>query len=216
MTSYLRCALGAIAIVATSSVPAGAASITFASEADFYSAVSAVLVDDFESFAPKDVTMPVLVSNGITYIPLAGPVPNIAVASPGYTNFGAGVNPTTTSILTSSGDEDFIGVFSAPALAVGFDVYLNGLGPASATFFSGDTVLGSVLFPGGDNQQFAGILSDIPVTSFRWTSTNGAQLNTGIDDVVLGGPAVQAVPEPATMLLVGSGLVAVARRRRRA
>ena len=107
-----------------------------------------MLVEDFEGFAPKDVNLPLIVSNGITYIPVAGPVPNVAVASPGYVNFGAGVNPTTTSILTSSGDEDFIGFFSAPALAVGFDVYLNGLGPASATFFNGDTILGECVVPG--------------------------------------------------------------------
>jgi hypothetical protein len=51
------------------------------------------------------------------------------VASPGYTNFGAGVGTTTTSILTANGDEDFTADFSTPYFAIGFDTYFNGLGP---------------------------------------------------------------------------------------
>jgi hypothetical protein len=101
----------------------------------------AALVDNFESFSPKDVNLPSAVSGGITYTP-TGTGTNVVVASPGYTNFGAGVNPTTTSILTASGNEDFVGVLTSPASPSGFDVFLNGLGPASATFFNGATLLG--------------------------------------------------------------------------
>jgi hypothetical protein len=139
----------------------------------------------------------------------------VAVASPGYNNFGAGVGTTTTSILTSSGDEDIVASIGA-TFAVGFDVYLNGLGPASASFFNGADLLGVIDFPSdASDQRFAGILSDVQVTSFRWTSTLGAQLNTGIDNVIFGRPETTEVPEPATLMLVGSGLAAVARRRYR-
>ena len=209
MTTYVRTAFFALAIVASSNALASAAVITFTSEAAFDAATNATVVEDFESFSPKDTNLAVIVSNGITYTPV-GTGTNVAVASPGYTNFGAGVNPTTTSILTASGNEDFTGVFSSPAFAVGFDVFLNGLGPATATFFNDATLLGTVAFPTGDDQRFAGILSDVAVTSFRWTATRGGELNTGIDNVALGDAA--QVPEPATVLLLGFGLLAAARR----
>jgi hypothetical protein len=53
----------------------------------------------------------------------------------------------------------------------------------------------------------------LPVTSFRLDGNLGGELNTGIDDILLGGPA--AVPEASDALLVGTGLFAAARRRGR-
>jgi hypothetical protein len=217
MRIVARYAFYAASIIIATHSAANAATITlFTDEAAFDAAVVETLIDDFESVVPKDVNLPGLVSNGIIYTPLAGsPFPNVNVTSPGATNYGAGVGTTTTSILTTSGDEDILASIGA-TFAVGFDVYLNGLGPASATFFNGADVLGVINFPSdASDQRFAGVLSDVPVTSFRWTSTLGAQLNTGIDNVTFGRLETTAVPEPATLLLLGSGLAAAARRRYR-
>jgi hypothetical protein len=214
MTARFRAAIVLASFITIFSSAASAATITlFDNEAAFNAAVTSTLIEDFEAFLPKDTTLPGLVSNGITYV-VSGSATNVLVASPGYVNFGAGVGTTTTSILTASGDEDFFGIPAVAPFAVGFDVYLNGLGPATATFLNGMVELGHITFPAdAADIRFAGILSDVPVTSFHWTSTLGGELNTGIDNVAFGSQ-VQAVPEPATMLLVGSGLIAAARRRR--
>ena len=104
--------------------------ILYLTKASFDSAASTTVLEDFEGITPKDTPLASFVSNGVTYTGLAGaPSPNVWVASPGYSNFGAGVaQPTSTSILTANGDEDFTIDFSTPPLAVGFDVYFNGLG----------------------------------------------------------------------------------------
>lgn len=79
------------------------AAITFVNSTSSAGFGSVAVLDDFESFAPKDVALPSLISGGITYNALNQ---NVVVASPGYTNFGV-AGATTTSILCASGDEDF-------------------------------------------------------------------------------------------------------------
>ena len=169
----------------------------------------------------KNVPNGAFTQSGITYTPLAGvPTINLWVSSPGYTNYGAGLNPTTSSILTANGDEWFRLTFASSVYGFGLDAYYNGLGPATTSFFNGSTLLGSVSYNGAAVIGFAGFLSTLsaPITSVEFQSTLGGQLNTGIDNVMIYDAAVTTTPEPASVALTATGLlglVAVGRRRRR-
>jgi len=208
----VRCALVAGVLLACS-VSAHASVIFYTTQGTFNAAVtSPTLVEDFESIATKDVPLASLTHNGITYTPLGGTT-NVFVSSPGYTNYGAGVTqPTTTSILTASGNEDFSAAFTSSTFAVGFDVYLNGLGAATVNVFNGATLLDTFTFASGNDKRYLGIVSTVAITSFRWTATLGGELNTGIDNISTA--TVSSVPEPSAMLLLGSGLIALIARRK--
>lgn len=177
-----------LALAATGAV--FASSTAYSNKPLFIADTGAVLHDDFEAFAPKDTGLGSLTSQGITYNSF-GPHFNVVVTSPGYVNFGAGVpQPTTTSILTANGDENFEAVLSNPQYAVGLDVYTNGLGPATLDFYSGSDLIVSFLWEDFDSVQFAGVTSSTPITRLHFYSTQGRQLNTGIDNILFGAGVV--------------------------
>ena len=215
MTQKRRCLLvaGVVLLSLTFAMTSEAGVMFYLTKAGFDTAVSTTLLEDFEGFTPKDTALASFTSNGVTYTGLAGaPSPNVWVASPGYNNFGAGVGTTSTSVLTANGDEDFTMDFSMPVFAVGFDVYFNGLGAVTTRV----TTLEPLLYTLNDLRnlntlEYYGFVSTHPITSIRFTSTNGGSLNTGVDNI-----ALAPVPEPGTLLLLGSGLVGLASRRRRA
>ena len=181
--------------------------------ASFDAAAGSTLVEDFENVTPKDTPLASFVSNGITYIGLAGnKTPNVWVASPGYTNFG--VNPTTTSVLTATGPEDIVVemTFVGPVLAIGFDTYLNGVGPAAIEVHGVDGLLGTFsLSHDPTTIGFFGVTADEAIQKIRWTTVGGERINTGIDNVRL-----SVVPAPGALLLggLGTGLVGWLRRRK--
>lgn len=177
------------------------------------------LVEDFEARGVygRDVALSSLNHNGISYTPHAGvPFPNVWVATPSYPNFGT--PGTTSSILTGNGNEDFTMTFAAPRTAVGFDTYLNQYGPATIRVYGSAGLLGTFIHAHPANQVgFFGVVSDdLAITSVRWTTVNGGLINTGIDNIRLGGYENPApVPEPSTWALLGLGslLLLVARRK---
>lgn len=203
-----------LVVIATTVVYARAAQagVTFYStKGSFDAAVTTTLLEDFENIPGivKDHFYASFTHNGVTY--LAAPGFNVAVASPGYTNFGAGVGRTTSSILTANGNEDFFVNFSSPLRAVGFDTYLNGLGPGTVKVFNSSVLLDTFTYPGSVNtKEYLGIASTDPITSIRWTTTRGASLNTGIDNM-----SIALVPEPTALSMVGVSVLAAIRLRPR-
>ncbi|NEO58142.1 MAG: hypothetical protein F6K54_36875, partial [Okeania sp. SIO3B5] len=122
--SQLLTVTGGLIVVAGASGNAHASTMFFTDVNAFNALTNTTLVEDFEAFPQKDQPLPSFVSNGNTYTALVGSgFPNVWVSSPGYTNYGVPV--TTSSILTTAGDEDFTVEFGTPTEAVGFDTYLN-------------------------------------------------------------------------------------------
>jgi hypothetical protein len=176
---------------------------------------AAVVVEDFESAGPKDTALASLVTAVGVFTPIA-PGNNVWVASPGYTNFGPGLNPTTSSILTANGDEGFELIF--PFVAKGFstEVYLNDLGPAELKLYDGATLKFTFIWAAdGDdtNNLFSIGVFGLPVTRMTFVSTLGGRLNTGLDNISL--TPLGAIPEPASWaLMIGGFALAGAAMRR--
>lgn len=116
--------------------------------------------------------------------------------------------------------------------------YLNSFGAIAGGRVGGGARTGTFAYVDGAVQAYDGITQAIattpgltydisfwlndngPLTTFRALSTNGDVTGTGgngIDLLVYAGevPTLTAVPEPATLTLVGFGLAAAYRRRRR-
>jgi hypothetical protein len=177
----------------------------YQSKAAFDAVTGTMLLEDFESFSPQDtVIIPSFTSHGVTYTGFAGsPSGNVYVESPGMV-YGLGAShPATSSVLTANGDEDFTAAFSTAVSAVGFDTYLNGLGPVTIGIYNGATLLDSFSYAGSVNtEEYLGIVSTIPITSFRFTSAQGGIVDTGIDNI-----SVAAVPEPTSTALALAGVL---------
>jgi hypothetical protein len=170
------------------------------------------LIEDFESVMPKDAGLAFIETPTVRVNPIAGGSGAVLVASPGYDNFDPPGLLTTSSILTADGDEAFEVILASPSFAVGMDVYLNDLGPAAFSYFSGDIGVGSVIYPASpgntiNNRVFHGVFNaDAPITRFTFVSTLGGRLNTGIDNIrTVPFRMTNGVPEPASWALMIAG-----------
>ena len=178
----------------------------FTDKTSFDTAATTIFVEGFEAVTPKNSTQSSFTSNGNTYTALPGF--NVFVASSGFTNFGIPI--TTTSILTASGDEDFTVDFGTPSEAVGFDTYLNQFGPATVEVHGPSGLLDTITHNHASNTiGFLGLVASEPIHSIRWTTVNGAAINTGIDNIFQG----TVIPEPTTLTVLAIGSVALLRRR---
>lgn len=162
--------------------------------------------EDFESVVARDVSLTSLSTLVGTFEPGSGG--NVFVSSPGYTNFGPGLNPTTTSILTADGPENFNWTLAFAAATVSMDIYLNDLGPALFSFYdASDTLLASFSYA-ADSDRSNNLVSlsydagDNVITRGTFVSTLGGVLNTGLDNIFIGQSGPVGVPAPPALALV--------------
>lgn len=216
-----------LALLALAAYPALAGTVGYTTLASFQAATSGLTTENFDA-----ATAPLVIANGGTYGQLTF---NYNI------NGGSGLLeivdlfPTTSPPNYLGSNDPTTGAFFAsdsltitpPHAASAFGLYIVGNGGYLADTFTLNVGLGTaqnsatpdvVIDNMGDVAYFLGITSTTPFSAATIGLTTPGNPGDGplwnIDDVTWG-ISNSAVPEPGTILLIGSGLLAVASRVRK-
>ncbi|MGQ0792885.1 MAG: PEP-CTERM sorting domain-containing protein [Deltaproteobacteria bacterium] len=202
MRSSILFTLSALLIALSFAGRAEAVIVTFMDRASFAAAVPGATVENYDGVAAGTVIPDGNSFNGVTYNSSAGDA--LVTASFLPLSSPNGLGDTTVGFFLSA---DTI-TFTFPTLISAFGISVNTFAVATGDH-TATTDLGDVVdsffdpFPGFGTGQFIGFTSTIPFSSVTIAAPGGSAYT--LDDLNF----LAAAPEPATLLLLGSGLAAV-------
>lgn len=171
---------------------ANAGIITYDSEVDFINATSTSLIENFESWSNGSNSN--ITTNQISY------TGNLYICSALCNNYVMGQPFSKT--LTSNGNEDFTLTFTGGVTELGFNTYVNQYGPGVVELFDISGGLFQTLLVSHEPSimGFLGVVSEQLISAFRWTSSSGKIINTGVDNIRTN--AVNSINEPNNVLII--------------
>ena len=216
--------VAAVALLAASST-ASAALITFNTRATFDAQAGVLPIETFEegniaagAVAPCPSPLSSASNNGCfaTGDILPGLTLDSSTARPtdGLALAGAGFGGVPSKTVFANFFSDSLNLMFSGSSAVGFDLFsqFSNSTITVSVFGAGDVLLNSFNIAATTGGVFFGVINDAGlITRINLFSlTDQAE---GVDNIAFG---QQAVPEPASLALLGAGLLGVARARRRA
>jgi PEP-CTERM motif len=189
---------------------AQAATIEYTTQAAFDAAVTNEIVTGFNGIlAPGQpfANFSPLVVNGITFF---DPVPGVAVNVTTANFYAPNTYPADFIVDSGNPGPNNELLITLPTPTHAFAMHFGGLftgGAATITLGNG-AVFAFPSTPTVGQTQFVGFTSDAAFSTIALFITNDSWV---VQDVITATPA--AVPEPATILLLGTGLLLIGRRR---